>query len=72
MTKNYKIQFDNIVKCCNCCIPKGYPNVSFVNKNNTLLCEECYKLKHSSFNRNNLTKEARIFISKIKNNDKRY
>lgn len=59
-------------KCERCCIPVGYPGVSFSRDGDKYLCEECQRLLNNEPDRASIKQEALHIIDSIKNSGEFY
>lgn len=68
-----KQQLMTLEKCQQCCVPVGYPNVSFIKNNDSILCSECSSLlSGKSINRVEETRKFLDIIKNIKDTDNKY
>lgn len=62
----------SVAKCERCCIPVGYPGISFSRVGGRILCEECQRLQHKEPDRAAIKKETLQIIDSIRNSGEFY
>lgn len=59
-------------KCSRCCVPIGYPGVSFHETNNKILCDDCWALEGNELDRTEICNNTIKLLAELSKKDKPY
>lgn len=67
-----RLKIQSSLKCERCCIPLGYPGISFINQGGKLLCKECHDLINNEPDRDAISSHAKELFANIKGTGEQY